>query len=128
MKKIFFLFAIPIFLLAQTKAFKPIEQSGNIQRVALVIGNAKYAAAPLRNPENDANDITRALRDVNFTVYSYTNLSQRQMEDAISAFGEKLSQNSVALFYYSGHGVQVGGKNYLIPLNAKINKEQDVKF
>ncbi len=128
MKKILLLCIFPILIVAQTKGFKPVEQQANEQRIALVIGNSKYATAPLRNPENDATDISSTLRDLNFKVFSYTNLSAREMENAIGSFGEKINANTVALFYYSGHGVQVAGKNYLIPVKANIQKEQDVKF
>lgn len=114
--------------LSQDKGFKTVDQDRPDQRVALIIGNAKYASAPLRNPENDANDLTRTLRDLNFKVFAYTNISNREMVNAIREFGGKLNTNTVALFYYSGHGVQVRGKNYLIPINANIEKEQDVEF
>lgn len=113
---------------SQEKGFKPMNQNQPGQRVALVIGNAKYASAPLRNPENDANDLSRTLRGLDFKVFSYTNLSNREMISAIREFGSNLNTSTVALFYYSGHGVQVRGKNYLIPVNASIGKEQDVEF
>jgi formylglycine-generating enzyme required for sulfatase activity len=113
---------------SQTKGMKVPEPTMSEGRIALVIGNAKYATSPLRNPENDAKDIAATLRRMKFSVAEYTNLTNRQMVDAVAKFGDQLNKNTVALFYYSGHGVQVGGKNYLIPVGAKINKEQDVEF
>ena len=127
MKKWFTILTIlPFLMFAQTKGFKPVQQQANEQRIALVIGNSKYASAPLRNPENDAKDIAQALRNANFRVLEYTNLNQNEMKKAIATWGEQLNSNAVALFYYSGHGVQIAGNNYLIPIGAKINKEQDV--
>ncbi len=100
----------------------------NQSRVALVIGNARYVGAPLRNPENDAWAVSRALKQTGFQVLTYTNLNQKETKKAIRAFGEKLSSGGVALFYYSGHGVQIKGSNYLIPVFADINKESDVEL
>ncbi|MCP4696303.1 MAG: caspase family protein [Gammaproteobacteria bacterium] len=87
-------------------------------RIALVIGNANYDAQPLSNPVNDARDISEKLRKLNFDVTFIYNANQQQMELAIQSFGEKLHSNSVGLFYFSGHGVQHEGNNYLIPISA----------
>lgn len=96
------------------------------RRVALVIGNSAYVAAPLVNPVNDARAIAGALRSLGFEVAIGENLSQVQMKRSILAFGEKLKGGSVGLFYYAGHGVQTGGRNYLIPVDAAIEKESDI--
>jgi uncharacterized caspase-like protein len=85
-------------------------------RIALVVGNADYRVKPLANPANDARDIAQALNKVDFDVTLLINANQEQMESAIQSFGEKLHRNSVALFFYSGHGVQYEGSNYLIPV------------
>jgi uncharacterized caspase-like protein len=95
-------------------------------RIALVIGNATYAASPLKNPVNDARDMARTLRSVGFDVVEATNATKAQMENAVVTFGRKLTAGSVALVYYSGHGIQVSGKNYLIPVDAEIESEQAV--
>lgn len=103
---------------------KPTEK-----RVALIIGNADYKSAPLRNPVNDAILMTEELKKLGFSVNSIKNGSQNQMKEAISKFGELLAKdkNTVGLFYYAGHGLQVKGKNYLVPTDAKVEKEPDVE-
>ena len=90
------------------------------RRVALVIGNAKYKEAPLINPVNDARDMAAALQRTGFDVIMAVDATQKEMNRAIARFGERLQQDSVALFYYAGHGMQVRGKNYLIPIDAEI--------
>ncbi|MBN2356048.1 caspase family protein [candidate division KSB1 bacterium] len=97
-------------------------------RYALVIGNSAYSEAPLRNPVNDTRAMAELLRSQSFTVFAGENLNNRQMTEKILDFGERLRSDAVALFYYSGHGVQMDGVNYLIPINADIRKEQDVRF
>ena len=97
-------------------------------RVALVIGNSAYAETPLRNPVNDANDVAAALQALGFTVLKATDANLKQMEKLIHEFGEKLAGSSVALFFFAGHGVQVEGENYLIPIDAVINKQAEVKY
>lgn len=101
----------------------------NERRIALVIGNGDYISAPLRNPVNDANTISTELKKLGFEVTTVTNGSQNQMKQAISNYGTQLSKdkNIVGLFYYAGHGIQVKGKNYIIPTDAKIEKEPDVE-
>ncbi|TRZ52035.1 hypothetical protein D4S03_04080 [bacterium] len=98
------------------------------KRVALVIGNAAYQDAPLRNPVNDATDIAATLRGLGFTVTLKTNLNKRDMETAVRAFKSSLAFRDVALFYYSGHGMQVNGSNYLIPVGETILFETDVRY
>ena len=97
------------------------------RRVALVIGNAKYKEAPLGNPVNDANDMEAALKRSGFKVIKAIDATQKQMNRAIAEFGELLTHDSVALFYYAGHGLQVRGKNYLIPIDAEIKSESMVR-
>jgi len=105
---------------------KKSEQS---KRYALVIGQSNYINSPLRNPVNDANDIAVELKRLGFEVMIYTNISQNDMKRQIRAFGDKLSANKgTGLFFYAGHGMQVNGENYLIPIGAKIEKEQDVEL
>lgn len=97
------------------------------RRVALVIGNAKYASAPLTNPPNDARDMAAALRRGGFDVIELIDGTQKEMNRAIAKFGDKLSSDTVALFYYAGHGIQVKGKNYLIPIDAQISNESSIR-
>jgi formylglycine-generating enzyme required for sulfatase activity/uncharacterized caspase-like protein len=98
------------------------------KRIALVIGNASYSVSPLTNPVNDARDIAAALRGVGFDVTLRENINQRQMVEEILAFGKKLRSGGVGLFYFAGHGIQVGGRNFLVPIGAKIEREEDVEF
>lgn len=99
------------------------------RRVALVIGNGAYTKAkPLSNPANDAVDIAKALKEVGFEVLSGTDLSKRQMVNLIRDFGAKQSPGGVGLFYYAGHGIQVGGENYLVPVDAEIPQEDEVVY
>ena len=98
------------------------------KRLALVIGNSAYQTVPLKNPVNDAEDISAALKAMGFTVILRKNADQRTMEDTILFFGKRLREGGVGLFYFAGHGMQVDGRNYLIPIDAKIESESDVKY
>jgi WD40 repeat protein len=98
------------------------------QRQALVIGNGAYAEAPLANPVNDANDVAKALRDIGFEVTLLTNTNLRQIEETVDAFSHQLGPGAIGLFYFAGHGVQVAGENYLIPLNTRLEREADVRY
>ena len=97
-------------------------------RAALIIGNSAYERKPLKNPVNDARDMAEALTGFGFDVTLLTDADRRSMIDAIQAFGESLSNGSAALVYFSGHGLQSQGNNYLIPLRADIEKEADIEF
>ncbi|MBP8131828.1 MAG: caspase family protein [Candidatus Hydrogenedentes bacterium] len=97
-------------------------------RVALVIGNSAYAASPLRNPVNDANAMAEALRACGFEVTVKTDCDLETMEKAVTAFGERIRGAGAALFYYAGHGMQVNGENYLVPVTAQPESEDEVKF
>ena len=97
-------------------------------RTALVIGNSAYSSGPLKNPANDAADMATMLKNLGFSVTLNENCSLQEMDEAIEAFGNRLKRGGVGLFYYAGHGVQVNGTNYLLPIGAKINKETDVKY
>jgi hypothetical protein len=98
------------------------------RRIALVIGNSAYSSGPLKNPVNDAADMAAALRRTGFTVTLKKDANLQEMVEAIEDFGNNLKKGGVGLFYYAGHGVQVSGVNYLLPISARINKESDVRF
>ncbi|MGC8491702.1 MAG: SUMF1/EgtB/PvdO family nonheme iron enzyme [Syntrophobacteraceae bacterium] len=99
------------------------------RRTALVIGNASYGSGALRNPVNDAAAMARTLGALSFDVTLRENLDQKQMLRAIDAFGEKLRRGGgVGLFYFAGHGVQLNGHNYLIPVDASIQNESQVQY
>jgi hypothetical protein len=99
------------------------------RRVALVIGNAEYqSTAALPNPANDAQDMAAALREVGFEVIVETNVNKRALETALARFG-RLSQGAdAALFYYAGHGIQYRGRNYLVPVDARLEDEFSVNY
>lgn len=106
-----------------------IDESYSEKRLALVIGNSNYIYGNyLSNPVNDANAVSKALTDVGFTVLKYLNADQKMMNRAMDEFGEKLKDYTVGLFYYAGHGLQVKGNNYLIPVDAALKVEQDVLY
>ncbi len=88
------------------------------ERVALVIGNAAYQSQSLKNPVNDAEAMANVLKRLRFDVTLVTDANQEQMESAIYNFGKKLRKDRETVFYYSGHGVQYQGENYLIPVDA----------
>src|SRR5579872_4042180 len=95
-------------------------------RIALVIGNAAYQDVPLANPVNDARGMAESLRRLDFDVVALENATLKQMQHAVVAFGEKLKEHgTVGLFYYAGHGMQVKGQNYLIPVDAELEHEAD---
>jgi uncharacterized caspase-like protein len=98
-------------------------KEGEQKRVALVIGNSEYQSQEvpkLANPTNDARAMADALNKLGFNVTEVINGSQKEMNRAIAIFGDSLEPTTVALFYYAGHGVQVNGKNYLVPVDAEI--------
>lgn len=97
------------------------------RRIALVIGNAAYKSSPLKNPVNDARAMAKALRSTGFGVTLVENGSLTAMRRAVRAFGDDLASGGVGLFYYAGHGMQVRGRNYLIPINADIEREDEVE-
>ena len=96
-------------------------------RLALVIGNSKYKSAPLRNPENDAKAMANTLRELNFEVIEIINGDKNAMRKGIRDFYTQLSEKrGVGLFYYAGHGIQVKGENFLVPINHDIQQEYEV--
>ncbi|MBU0498707.1 MAG: caspase family protein [Gammaproteobacteria bacterium] len=97
-------------------------------RIALVVGNAAYKDAPLRNPVNDANDFGARLRRLGFDVSLLLDADRRKLKEGIRDFSRKLNKDTVGLFYFAGHGIEVSGNNYLIPVNADIQGEADVEY
>jgi hypothetical protein len=98
------------------------------RRVALVMGNSNYKDTPLLNPVNDARDMAQLLGKLGFEVLHGENLSLNEMKRLIRAFGDKIANGGVGLFYYAGHGAQIKGTNYLIPVDAQIRKEEEVEY
>lgn len=99
------------------------------RRVALVIGNSAYKeTAPLANTGNDAADMAAVLKRLDFEVLVGIDLDKRGMERQIRQFEQKLAGADVALFFYAGHGLQIGGQNHLVPVDARLAAEGDVDF
>ncbi len=100
------------------------------KRIALVIGNGAYPnIGTLVNPPNDARLMAGTLRQLGFEVIEEIDVAQKPLKKAIKAFGDRLNKagkDAIGLFYYAGHGVQVNGENYIIPVNVEINDEADV--
>jgi hypothetical protein len=99
------------------------------KRLALIIGNSQYRhIAALKNPVNDAASMKRVLESLGFRVLYFENADQKKFKQAIDEFGSELDDYSVSLFFYAGHGIQVDGVNYLIPVDANIKKENEVEY
>ncbi len=98
------------------------------RRVALVIGNSGYAdRLRLVNPRNDAEAMTQTLRQLNFDVLEGYDLNPARTQTILSTFRKELEGADVGLFYYAGHGLQVAGRNYLIPVNVPMREEKDLE-
>src|SRR5581483_2581752 len=104
------------------------ENIAREKRVALVIGNAAYRKSALRNPAHDAEDVAQTLKGLGFTVIRAQDADLKRMKQAIEEFASQMVEGAVALFYYAGHGVQVKGENYLIPIDADIKAENEVSY
>jgi uncharacterized caspase-like protein len=102
--------------------------SAQERRTALVIGNGSYRSSPLKNPVNDAKDMAEALRNLGFSVTLRTDADLRAMKKSIKDFGRDLRKGGAGLFYYAGHGLQVNGRNYLVPIGADVNTESEIEY
>jgi hypothetical protein len=123
MRNLFALFAV--FAVAITASLHPARAE---KRVALVIGNGAYANEPhLPNPAHDAEDVAGALKRTGFDVILGVDLTQAAMGDATIRFARAARNADVAVFYYSGHAMQFSGVNYLMPIDAKLEDEADLK-
>ncbi|MCP4752187.1 MAG: hypothetical protein GY866_14920, partial [Proteobacteria bacterium] len=105
-----------------------LNPAGAATRTALVIGNSNYESAPLGNPVNDARDMAKALRDLDFDVIEKLNAAKKEMVLSIDVFHKRLKRADVGVFYFAGHGMQIHGVNYLIPVKAHVISETDVEF
>ena len=104
--------------------FKKLNKDGE-KRYALVIGNSDYIKTPLTSPLNDANTIEKVLKELNFEVTKLTNLDTKSFNDALIEFGLKTKNADLSLFYYSGHAYELGGLNYLLPVNINLDGERN---
>jgi formylglycine-generating enzyme required for sulfatase activity len=119
------------FVLFALTALNSVAAISAETRIALVIGNSEYSSGPLPNPANDAKMIGDTLSSLGFEVIARRNADQNTMKRAIQEFGARLEKggpSAVGLFYYAGHGVQLNGRNYLIPTTAQIEREGDVEI
>jgi len=117
---------IVLFVLAAVSHSQSASAKG---RVALVIGNSAYQnTAPLKNPRNDAEDMAARLNALGFKVIYGHDLDKSGMDGKIAEFAEALSGVDVAVFFYGGHGLQVGGQNYLVPVDAKLLTARALDF
>ena len=113
---------------AQSPAKAPADKAGKLPRLALVIGNGAYPSDPLPNPPHDAADMAALLKQAGFEVIQRENASLKEMHRALREFGDRLGRETLGLFYYAGHGVQVRGRNYLVPVDADIGREDEVSY
>jgi formylglycine-generating enzyme required for sulfatase activity len=105
------------------------NQSISVQhRMAFVVGNSAYPESPLKNPGNDAHDVAAALQGLGFTVTLRENLDKRNFDQEFNQFARQVRDGDLALFYFSGHGMQVENENYLLPVDVRFSSEADVEY
>lgn len=126
------LYAIGQVAFAQTPP-RGMAVLGNVptsgKRTALIIGNGNYLyGGSLKNPVNDARQMSDALRKLGFDVVSYTNINRQTFDKAVDDWGSRVKNYDVALFYFAGHGAQVDGQNYLFPVDANPRNKSDVNY
>jgi uncharacterized caspase-like protein len=126
--------SVPTPTLAASILTKPVVAEQTIakqgRRVALVIGNSTYRWVPeLINPKNDANAIAASLRNVGFdAVVQISDTTREKLIDALRAFAGEAEKADWAMVYYAGHGIEVNGQNFLVPVDAKLAADRDVQF
>ncbi|MCX8003901.1 MAG: caspase family protein [Burkholderiaceae bacterium] len=104
------------------------EALGAEKRLALVIGNARYREIPLNNPENDARVIASTLRRLGFEVSEHVNLNVKDFRRVLREFARRLqNEEGAAVLFYAGHGVQIDGRNYLLPVDINLRDQEEVK-
>jgi hypothetical protein len=114
--------SVAAFLVSSSAAFAD-------KRVAFVVGNSAYKnVAPLPNPAVDAKSMAKLLRNVGFDVVEGSNLTRDKMTEKLLDFGKRAEGADVALFFYAGHGIAINGTNYLLPVDADLKSEMDVKL
>jgi TonB family protein len=114
---------------AQTASSRDlVRERSEPARIALVIGNNQYPNAPLRQAINDANDLAQALRDAGFVVQVATDTPLREIDEAVNRLVASLHEGDIGLFFYAGHGFQIAGENYLVPVDFETTDEADAKY
>jgi hypothetical protein len=119
---------VQVLLALMLFSIAPVLHGDDSTRHALVIGNSAYRYGHLKNPANDARAMARALQNLGFRTELQVDANQRDMEQAIDRLGQHIRQGGTGLFYFAGHGLEVGGENYLVPLGVDILSEQDVRY
>ena len=109
-----------------TRASAATPSPSTNSHVALVIGNARYAEAPLKNPVNDARAVAAALTRIGFAVTIRENMTRAAMKEAARAFVLETRAAAVRVFYFAGHGLQLRGRNYLLPVDVHPQNENEV--
>ncbi|MCF8184044.1 MAG: SUMF1/EgtB/PvdO family nonheme iron enzyme [Polynucleobacter sp.] len=104
------------------------NRPANETRVALIIGNSDYKAAPLDNPANDASDLANALEKRGFTVLVRENVGERGLKEAVDVFAKHLQKGGIGLFFFAGHGIQLKDQNYLIPVDIGFDSDADITY
>lgn len=120
---------VPLWWCAASRASPPARgETGLQRRVALVIGNGRYPELPLNNPEHDARLVARTLRTLGFEVVEELNLPSREFRRIVREFAQRMNDDQVAsVFYYAGHAVQIGGRNFLVPVDIALRDEAEVR-
>jgi len=121
----------PLFAQQTASQIEIIPTNQQSRRVALIIGNSRYAnITPLQNPTNDARDMAAALRDLQFDrVIEVVDADLQGMESAVDAFYQEIQKGGTGVFYYAGHGIQSNGENYLIPVDVpNLSAESDLRY
>ena len=123
------LFAVSPAALAQAKRSTAQQPAAATEkRIAVVIGNARYPAIPLNNPENDARVVAATLRKLGFEVSEHVNLPVKKFRQVLRDYVRRLQNESgIGLLYYAGHGVQIDGRNYLLPVDINLRDEEEIK-
>jgi uncharacterized caspase-like protein len=113
-------------VLAGMPAWARVREKADDSKLALVIGNADYRVKPLRNAVNDARAVASAMREVGFNLVMRENASQASMIDAMKEFWLRSRRSEARVLYFSGHGIQHRGRNYLVPVDMVIDNEEEV--
>ena len=107
----------------------PVAAAADGRRLALVIGNSDYVSVPrLDNPKNDATAVAQHLHDLGFSVTLALNLDKAKFEEEVRKFAGSLDGAQAAVFFYAGHGLQIDGRNYMVPIDADVSNEADLPF
>ena len=118
-----------IALLSVSAFLGPPPTASGAERVALVVGNSTYAhIGRLPNPENDAADVTAALRRLGFEVTTVSNATRAELNASLRGFSRQSAGAVVALVFYAGHGMEMDGVNYLLPVDARLERDTDVRY